>query len=96
MLVLTRRPGETIVAGNVKFTINWIEGNQVSVGIEAPREVTILREELLLKQQPPTQADSPSRFPPHPDCLKRQDIPLITAIRPGITGQSSSAAVVTS
>ena len=47
MLVLTRRIGETLVINdNVRVTILGIQGNQVRIGTEAPREVTIDREEI--------------------------------------------------
>jgi carbon storage regulator len=47
MLVLTRRLGESITIGdNVKIIVVEIDGNQVKLGIEAPREIEIYREEL--------------------------------------------------
>jgi carbon storage regulator len=51
MLVLTRKPGEAIRIGdNVLITINVIKGNQVRVGIDAPKDVPVVREELLRRQ----------------------------------------------
>lgn len=48
MLKLTRRPKEAIIIdGDIKVIIKWIKGNKVSVGIDAPDEVEIVREELL-------------------------------------------------
>ena len=50
MLVLTRRLGEAITIGNdVKIIVVEIDGNQVKLGIEAPREIEIYREELYEK-----------------------------------------------
>ena len=50
MLVLTRRLGESITIGdNVKIIVVEIDRNQVKVGIEAPREIEIYREELYEK-----------------------------------------------
>ncbi len=47
MLVLTRRLGESITIGdNVKIIVVEIDGNQVKLGIEAPRDIEIYREEL--------------------------------------------------
>ena len=48
MLILTRRIGETINIGNdIKITVTAISGNQVRIGISAPKEVKVLREELV-------------------------------------------------
>ena len=50
MLVLTRRKGESITIGDdVKIIIVEIDGNQIKLGIEAPREIEIYREELYEK-----------------------------------------------
>jgi carbon storage regulator len=47
MLVLSRKEGEKIVIGEgVVLTINRIAGNRVAIGIEAPRDVRIVRGEL--------------------------------------------------
>lgn len=60
MLVLTRRVGETLIIGdNVKLTIVGVKSGQVRVGIDAPKEIQIQREELLLKQDK-TAEDEPS------------------------------------
>lgn len=51
MLVLGRRIHETLIIGdNIKVTILGISGNQVRIGIEAPNEVTIDREEIHLRK----------------------------------------------
>ena len=48
MLVLTRRTEESVViGGNIIVTVLGVEGEKVKLGIDAPREVTILRSELL-------------------------------------------------
>ena len=47
MLVLTRRLGEAItISDNIRIVVVDIDGNQVKLGIEAPREIEIYREEL--------------------------------------------------
>lgn len=47
MLVLTRRPGESIVIGNdIVVTVVEIKGGQVRIGINAPREIQVHREEI--------------------------------------------------
>ena len=47
MLILTRRLGETLVFGqNIRITVVGIRGTQVRIGIEAPRSVSVHREEL--------------------------------------------------
>jgi carbon storage regulator len=50
MLILTRKPGECLYIGdNIKVTIVEIKGNQIRVGIEAPTELRIYREEIYLQ-----------------------------------------------
>ena len=47
MLILTRKVGESINIGtNIKVTVINIEGGQVRVGIDAPRDVIVHREEI--------------------------------------------------
>jgi len=62
MLVLTRRAGETLMIGDdIKLTVVGIKSGQVRLGIEAPKDVQIQREELLLKkQQPENEAVEPA------------------------------------
>jgi carbon storage regulator len=50
MLILTRRTGETIIIdGDIEVTILSIKGNQISLGIVAPDDVSIHREEVCEK-----------------------------------------------
>ena len=47
MLILTRRVGETLVIGDdVNVTVLGVKGNQIRIGVDAPREVTVHREEI--------------------------------------------------
>lgn len=51
MLTLTRRVDESLVIGdNVTVTILGVKGNQVRIGVDAPRDVSVHREELAQKQ----------------------------------------------
>ena len=48
MLVLTRKLGESIVIGdNIRITIEKINKSQVKIGIDAPKGITVNREEVL-------------------------------------------------
>ena len=54
MLVLSRKLGEEIVIGdNVRLTVVAIRGNQVRLGITAPPDVSVLRDELRPKDVHP-------------------------------------------
>jgi len=47
MLILTRRVGETVMIGNdVTVTVLGVKGNQVRIGINAPKTVAVHREEI--------------------------------------------------
>ncbi|SIS46598.1 carbon storage regulator CsrA [Neptunomonas antarctica] len=47
MLILTRRVGETLMVGDeVTVTVLGVKGNQVRIGINAPKDVAVHREEI--------------------------------------------------
>ena len=47
MLILTRRAGETVMIGSdITITVLGVKGNQVRIGINAPKDVPVHREEI--------------------------------------------------
>lgn len=48
MLILTRRVGEAVVIGdNIEITVLGVKGGQVRLGVKAPREVSVHRDEIV-------------------------------------------------
>ena len=59
MLILTRRVGETVMIGNdVTVTVLGVKGNQVRIGINAPKNVAVHREEIFERIKREQQGES--------------------------------------
>jgi carbon storage regulator len=64
MLILTRRVGETVMIGDdVTITVLGVKGNQVRVGINAPKHVAVHREEIYERIKREQQAEEASEQP---------------------------------
>ena len=52
MLILTRRVGESLMIGDdVSVTVLGVKGNQVRIGVNAPKDVSVHREEIYMRIQ---------------------------------------------
>lgn len=52
MLVLTRKENESLIINeNIEITILGIDGDQIKLGIKAPKEIPILRKEIVIKTE---------------------------------------------
>ncbi len=64
MLILTRRIGETVVIGDdVTVTVLGVKGNQVRLGVNAPREVAVHREEIFERIKRERSDEQPAEIP---------------------------------
>ena len=61
MLILTRRPGETIMIGDeITVTVLGVKGNQVRIGVNAPKDVIVHREEIVERIRQQSAPQSPA------------------------------------
>ena len=71
MLVLTRKPGESLYIGDeIKITLHGIRGNQVRIGVDAPPHVRIYREEIYLQIQDENRSAAVQSAAVHTDDVK--------------------------
>ena len=62
MLILTRRVGETLVIGDdVTVTVLGVRGNQVRIGVNAPKQVSVHREEIYDRIKKEKEAEASSK-----------------------------------
>jgi len=58
MLILTRKVGETLIIGDdVRITVLGVKGNQIRIGVDAPKSVAVHREEIYERIQAEKNAD---------------------------------------
>jgi carbon storage regulator len=86
MLVLSRKQGQSIVIGaDIRITVASIQGNQVRIGVDAPRSVAVFRDELC----------TPDSVADHRELVFHATAPAVEARNygnePGASGRQSIA-----
>lgn len=88
MLVLTRKLMETLYIGdNIRITVVRLENGQVRLGIDAPREVPVVRAELVPERQA---ADAPHPAAVQPGPTSPRPAPLSLRRSPSVAGGTGS------
>jgi carbon storage regulator len=77
MLVLSRKLNETIVIGNnIRIKVVGISGGQVRIGIEAPDDIKVMREELLFRREEAIETSASSQLLRKPE--RRRPVPALS------------------
>ena len=84
MLILTRRVGETLKVGNdVDVTVLGVKGNQIRIGIKAPKTVAVHREEIFERIQREAELAARSNQSKAPSTSKDAEATAEATVEPG-------------